>query len=196
MRSLLSKFKAIAMPLALVFLINSCGGVSKEAKVATFIQVLMVTFLESNITSFAAGTTTSEFQCPESGSYTLSSGTLGGIDPSNPSATAVISPVIFNECRIKVCGDFFTVKGEGSTVTIQGVSGSATAEMQVTFDATDLFIAGPIGGKFKMAYKLRAKTSADSLGSIVIEDVEPAKPLQAEGATYPASDLKNRADGC
>lgn len=176
-------------------MLTTCGGVTHEAKVANFLRVLLAKFIEDNISNNAGGTLSTTMQCADGGEYTVTVA-LGSLDPSNITST-ISTNVTFNNCNIKVCDDNITLRKGGGVLTLgPTLLADGTAGMESAFRSTDVELSGFESGKFEFAYKIRAKTSASSIGSIEFLDQDPPKPMTSGGVTYDANAVALLSEGC
>ena len=186
---------------ALSVVLSSCGGTTKEAKVANALQTALANIIEGNLLvvqgSSKAG---SGVSCPVSGTYTVADPAFGTIDPTDPGSTSVSSAVTFSSCVIKVCGETFTIDGGGTNIVmtaadLTGLQGSGKKSFSLTFTATNQVFTGVMEGSLSFSYKMTT-TVGKSLEDIVISDTTPAVPLSLGGKTYTGSILTDLADGC
>jgi len=189
-----------------VFFLSSCVdyGPKEPAKVANALQTLMATLIEGSFSSLGGGGS-APVDCAVSGSYTAGNTSYGTFDPLNPDATEITTPITFDNCVIKVCGDTFTVNGSGTAITLSlgalnGLTGEGSEETRsasIEVSAADQeFSAGFLTGTLTFGYNMTATVGNSTLESIVIEDITPANPLEFNSRSYPGDQLGDLSDGC
>lgn len=198
-------------------LLGSCGGVKREAKIATAIQVLMA----NSITSFAArsdDSLTISFNC----GVTDADGTMTYELPNQDelrdplqliefirnNQDGIQIPVTFNNCVVKACGSTLTLDGGGTTDTAALTldvspealvdSGGDLSSIPARFalSLNKIKATGLLTGNVTFAYIIEANYTTESLDSIQIYDTTTPAPLEDDGKTYDAEDIADLADGC
>ncbi len=184
----------------LLILNSSCFGPKTESQVATAIQTLMANLIEGSFPSLGASGG-SAVDCSVSGSFLATDPVYGSIDPLNPTQLEVSTPIVFDNCVIKVCGTTLSLNGSGTSISISlgdltGITGASSnsASIQVAFE--NQAMTGVISGTLNFSYKMTTTLSESTLSSIVIEDNNPAEPLTYQGKTYYGNELDALADGC
>jgi hypothetical protein len=179
----------------------SCGGPVTQSKVAASIETLMANLIEGSFPALTGGTGGSAVDCSGGGTFQASNPSFGTIDPLNPSATSVSTPITFTKCVIKACGSTVTLDGTGTSIDmtlgdLTGISGATSNTVGITITVASQVMTGNIEGTVSFSYIMRATVSNKSLQSITIEDASPANPLVSGGKSYSGSDLVYLADGC
>lgn len=191
-----------------------CGGITREAKIATAIQTMMANAMTSFATiegstsvSYSCGTTTAD------GTLSYSVDSLGLTDSLKlieyiqaHQNENISLPVTFTNCKIKACGDSIILNGSTANLVldikpdalVQTGGNLNPEEIPARFElnATNLPVTGLISGTISFSYIIEADYSKTSLNSVEILDTTTPNPLVDSGKSYNAADLDDLAEGC
>lgn len=182
-------------------LLNGCGGVQEEAKVATTLQTLMVLSVEAairyNIDGVAAANT--PLECSGGGTYTPSASLTSIVDfIQNGTGGAVSGTYSFSDCKLSLCGDSVTLNGssEFELTPSTDVDGNRVMTLVVGSNATNqLQSAGIIADdEPEFEYEMSVQVSGSSLQGIDITGA--TTPYQYKGKVYKPSEIERLANGC
>lgn len=197
MKSFFHRLALLALSLA-----GSCNyGPKTEAKVASAVQTLMASLIEGSLSSLGGGGGAA-VDCGVSGTFTAENATFGTIDPLNPTDTMVSTPITFDHCVIKVCGETYALHGGGTSINLtfgdlSGMEGATTNTTSIDVTVVDqVFEAGFLTGTLSFGYNMTATVGNSTLQSVNINDKDPADPLVYESKTYNGAELDALADGC
>lgn len=192
--------------------LSACGGVKKEAKVATAIQTVMA----NAMTSFASkgdGLTVS-YACGK----VEEDGTLGYTIPDTASilsdplkliefvrnnANGLTLDMTFSSCKIKACGDSIVLNGSGTMVfdvrpedLASGSLDASSIPARFTLNVTNIPVTGLLSGQLTFSYIIEADYTTESLNSIEIYDTATPNPLVNDGVSYTDSAIESYSEGC
>jgi hypothetical protein len=209
-----SRFMMLSSALVAGASLQSCGGVKKEAKIATAIQTLL-----ANTTTALINNTGNETELTYSCGSSDDDGTLTYTIPvdlqnplqiaqylhDNPSGVVGLN-VTFDNCHIGACGDSLVLDGGGSTIGItlgtlvafSSASGSENS-LAITISASNQAATGVMSGDLTFAYKLESVYKVDpspQLLQLQVEDADTPTPLTIDGTTYNGANINTLADGC
>lgn len=193
--------------------LSACGGIKRDARVATAIQTIMA----NAMTSFASndGSTTITYKCGKTDAEgTLSYSAAGLTDPlklieyiQNNGDQNIALPLTFTNCKIKACtGESLVLNGATAELVldikpdalIQTGGNLSPDQIPARFQVnlTNIAATGFLSGTISFSYIIEADYDKSSLNGVEIYDSTIPNPLVDSGKSFPATELNELSEGC